>query len=173
MNWKVLLAGLALVVPLVWVLNSGFGNDPSYIPCPLIDKPAPQFELPVLDGAGENVNLATFAGKPVVVNFWATWCATCGDEHPDLIRLSKLYSGRVQFLGIAYLDTEDNLRRWLKSHGGMAFPALIDIGSTAAVAYGVGRLPETYLIDKGGVIRKKYFGAIDPGVLISDVEELL
>jgi cytochrome c biogenesis protein CcmG/thiol:disulfide interchange protein DsbE len=173
MNWKVLLVGLLLVLPLVFVLDAGFGKDPSYIPCPLIDKPAPHFELPVLDGGGSTLKLADYLGKPVVVNFWATWCPTCGDEHPELISLSRTYAGRVQFVGIAYLDTEDNLRRWLRSHGGMAFPALIDVGSTAAVAYGVGKLPETYLVDKTGVIRKKYFGAIDPAEFIPDVEGLL
>ncbi len=173
MNWKVLLVGLLLVAPLVWVLNSGFGNDPSYIPCPLIGKPAPRFDLPVLDGNGATLKLSDYLGKPVVVNFWATWCPTCGDEHPELISLSRTYEGRVQFVGIAYLDTEDNLRRWLRSHGGMAFPALIDVGSTAAVAYGVGKLPETYLVDKTGVIRKKYFGAINPAEFIPDVESVL
>ncbi|GDX81114.1 membrane protein [Deltaproteobacteria bacterium] len=173
MNWRVLLGGLLLVFPLVWVLASGFGKDPSYIPCPLIDKPAPRFELPVLDGDGATVKLTDYLGKPVVVNFWATWCDTCRIEHPTLLSLARTYEGRVQFLGIAYLDTEPKLRAWLRAAGGQAFPALIDVGSTAAVAYGVGRLPETYLVDKTGVIRKKYFGAINPGEFIPDLEEVL
>ncbi len=173
MNWKVLVAGLLLVVPLVWVLGSGFGSDPSYIPSPLIGKAAPEFELPVLDGGGQTVRLSSLRGKPVVVNFWATWCATCETEHPILLSLARTYEGRVQFLGIAYLDTEPKLRAWLLRNGGSAFPALIDVGSAAAVAYGVGRLPESYLIDGGGVIRQKYFGAVDAGKVIDDLEALL
>lgn len=172
MNWKVLLAGLLLVLPLVWVLGSGFGSDPSYIPSPLIGKPAPEFELPVLDGDGKTVRLSDLRGKPVFVNFWATWCGTCGVEHPSLIALARRYEGRVAFIGIAYLDEEAKLRAWLKSHGGMHFPSLIDVGSTAAVAYGVGRLPESYLVDQSGTIRQKYFGAIDPGQVVEDVEAL-
>ena len=62
MNWKVLVAGLAVVLPLVWVLGSGFGKDPQYIPSPLIDKPAPDFTLPMLDGNGESVHLAAWRG---------------------------------------------------------------------------------------------------------------
>lgn len=173
MNWRVLLVGLTLVLPLVWVLGSGFGKDPSYIPSPLIGKPAPRFDLPVLSGAGQTVNLADHLGKPVVVNFWATWCETCGVEHPTLLKLARTYEGRVQFLGIAYLETEPKLKAWLDRHGGSAYPTLVDVGSMAAVAYGVGRLPETYLIDKAGMIQKKYFGAIDAREVARDLQDLL
>jgi cytochrome c biogenesis protein CcmG, thiol:disulfide interchange protein DsbE len=173
MNWKVLVAGLAVVLPLVWVLGSGFGKDPQYIPSPLIDKPAPDFTLPMLDGNGESVHLAAWRGKPVFLNFWATWCDTCRVEHPLLVSLSRTYEGRVRFLGVAYLDTEPKLRGWLKAHGGMAFPTLIDIGSTAAVAFGVGRLPESYLLDQEGIIRQKYFGVVQPAQVIADFEALL
>jgi cytochrome c biogenesis protein CcmG/thiol:disulfide interchange protein DsbE len=172
-NWKVLGAGIALVVPLVWVLASGFGSDPQYIPCPLIDKPAPTFTLPVLDGDGKTISLSELRGKPTFVNFWATWCDTCGYEHPTLTRIARAYKGRVNFVGIAYLDKEEKLRAWLTSHGGAAFPTLIDVGTSAAVAYGVGRLPESYLLDRDGVVRHKVFGAIDPSDLVPRIEALL
>lgn len=173
MNKTVLGLGLALVVPLVWVLGRSFGTDPQYIPSPLIDKEAPSFNLPILDGNGEMLDLATLRGKPVVLNFWATWCDTCGYEHPALSRLARAYTGRVQFVGVAYLDTEDNLRKWLKSHGGAHFPTVIDVGTSAAVAFGVGRLPETYLVDQAGIVRHKVFGAIDPADLVKRLEGLL
>jgi cytochrome c biogenesis protein CcmG/thiol:disulfide interchange protein DsbE len=173
MNWKVLVGGLLFVVPLVGVLASGFGKDPQYIPSPLIDKPAPDFTLPVLDGEGRTVRLGDLRGKPVFLNFWATWCDTCRVEHPLLVGLSRTYKDRVSFIGVAYLDTEPKLRGWLAKHGGMAFPTLIDVGSTAAVAFGVGRLPESYLIDKDGVIRHKYFGVAQPDEVIPHLEALL
>lgn len=173
MNKTVLGLGLLLVLPLVWVLGRAFGNDPQYIPSPLLDKPAPTFTLPVLDGDGRTVSLSALQGKPVVINFWATWCDTCGYEHPALSRLAIAYKERVHFVGVAYLDSEDNLRKWLSAHGGSHFPTLIDVGTSAAVAFGVGRLPETYLIDKTGVVRHKVFGAIDPGDLVARLEKLL
>ena len=173
MNKSVLAVGLALVLPLVWVLSRGFGTDPQYIPSPLIDKPAPSFNLPVLDGGGEKLDLTALRGKPVVLNFWATWCDTCGYEHPILSRLARAYTGRVEFVGVAYLDSEENLRKWLKSHGGAHFPTVIDVGTSAAVAFGVGRLPETYLIDQAGTVRHKVFGAIDPEDLVQRLEALL
>ncbi len=173
MNKKVLAAGLLLVAPLVWVLAEGFGHDPSHIPSPLLGKAAPGFNLPVLDGDGKNLSLADLRGKPTFINFWATWCDTCGYEHPLLLRLARTYAGRVNFVGIAYLDKEDNLRKWLTSHGGQAFPTLIDVGTSAAVAYGVGRLPESYLLDKEGVIQHKVFGAVDYGDMVRRIEELL
>ncbi len=173
MNWKVLGAGLAVVVPLVWVLASGFGKDPQYIPSPLIGKPAPDFTLPMLDAEGATLHLASLQGKPTFVNFWATWCDTCRVEHPLLVSLSRTYADRVHFVGIAYLDTEPKLRGWLAAHGGAAFPTLIDVGSTAAVAFGVGRLPESYVLDSAGVIRHKYFGVVQPRQVIVDLEALL
>jgi cytochrome c biogenesis protein CcmG/thiol:disulfide interchange protein DsbE len=173
LNWKVLVSGLALVLPLVWVLAAGFGSDPQYIPSPLIDKAAPSFTLPVLAGGGRTVSLEELRGKPTFVNFWATWCDTCGYEHPTLGRLAKAYEGRVNFIGIAYLDTEEKLLAWLRSHGGAAFPTLIDVGTSAAVAYGVGRLPESYLLDKDGIVRHKVFGAVDPTDLVPRIEALL
>ncbi len=173
MNKKVLAAGLLLVAPLVWVLAEGFGSDPSHIPSPLLGKAAPGFNLPVLDGEGKTLSLAELRGRPTLINFWATWCDTCGYEHPLLLRLARTYEGRANFVGIAYLDKEDNLRKWLTSHGGQAFPTLIDVGTSAAVAYGVGRLPESYLLDKQGVIQHKVFGAIDYGDMVRRIEELL
>ena len=173
MNKTVLGIGLLLVLPLVYVLGRGFGSDPQFIPCPLIGQPAPAFTLPVLDGNGKTLALDSLQGKPVVLNFWATWCDTCGYEHPAISRLALAYTGRVEFIGVAYLDSEDNLRKWLKSHGGSHFPTLIDVGTGAAVAFGVGRLPETYLIDSKGVVRNKVFGAIEPEQFVQDIEALL
>lgn len=173
MNKTVLGLGLSLVLPLVWVLGRGFGTDPQYIPSPLIDQPAPSFNLPVLDGDGKMLELAQLRGQPVVLNFWATWCDSCGYEHPALSRLARAYTGRVQFVGVAYLDSEENLRKWLKSHGGAHFPTVIDVGTSAAVAFGVGRLPETYLIDPAGTVRHKVFGAIEPNDLVHRIEAML
>jgi cytochrome c biogenesis protein CcmG/thiol:disulfide interchange protein DsbE len=173
MNKKVLGVGLLLVAPLVWVLAKSFGSDPSYIPSPLVDRPAPTFTLPVLDGNGATLSLAELRGKPALINFWATWCDTCGHEHPLLTRLARAFAGRVHFVGIAYLDSEENLRKWLRAHGGAAFPTLIDVGTSAAVAYGVGRLPESYVLDREGVVRHKVFGAIDPKDLAKRLEALL
>ena len=158
-NVVVLVVGLLVAIPLVAVLWNGFRYDPRDIASPLIGKAAPDFTLTPLDG-GDAVSLSALRGTPVVVNFWATWCVPCQAEHPTLLQLAKNYDGRVKFLGVVYQDEAENIQKWLAKRGSV-YPQLIDLGSSAAIAFGVYGVPETYFIGKDGIIADKVTGAVD------------
>jgi len=168
---KVLLIGLALVAPLIGLLGWGFTSDPHSMDKPLVGKQAPSFTLPRLaDGA--DIGSETLLGKPVVVNFWATWCVPCAQEHPNLVEAAKRWGDDVQFVGIVYQDKNEAVEAWLDRHGGRAYPTLIDVNAKAAIAYGVYGVPETYFIGADGVIRDKHVGPIPWPVLAEQVGKL-
>ncbi|MCP4868462.1 MAG: redoxin domain-containing protein [Proteobacteria bacterium] len=172
-NKVVILIGLLVVVPLLMVLLRAFSlSPPGYIESPLLEQAAPAFELPGLDD-GALVTLDKYKGQPVVLNFWATWCASCPMEHPWLVRISDRFQGKAQFVGVAYNDKNEALKAWLAQHGGNAFPTLVDINGKVALAYGLYGVPETFVIDKDGVIRFKHVGPINPDLLVQQIESLL
>jgi cytochrome c biogenesis protein CcmG/thiol:disulfide interchange protein DsbE len=161
LNRKVLAAGLVLVLPLFAVLVLNLGRDPHALRSPLVGRPAPAFELrPV--GGGAPVSLAALRGKPIVVNFWATWCMPCLEEHAAL-QAGARASG-AQFLGIVYEDEEGNVNNFIKQRGS-SYPSLMDEGGRTAIAYGVGGVPETYFINSAGTIVRKFAGPLNPEAL--------
>ncbi len=162
MNRKVLLFGTLLVAPLLIFLALSFRFNPNLIDSPLIGKPAPAFTLRDLDG--EVVRLRDLAGRPVVINFWATWCQPCIVEHPVLISGARRYSGRVTFLGVVYQDRPELIRQFLRERGAWG-PSLLDPDNGVALAYGVYGAPETFFIDAAGVIAEKVTGPVSPGQL--------
>jgi cytochrome c biogenesis protein CcmG/thiol:disulfide interchange protein DsbE len=167
----VLIAGTAVTIGLVLVLGLGFGRDPHAIASPLIGKPAPDFDLARLDGG--RTRLADLAGRPAVINFWATWCVPCEQEHPVLATVAAAYADRVAFAGVVYQDEPSKIEGWLKRHGGEAVPTLIDDGSRVAIAYGVYGVPESFVLDGGGTIVRKFTGPVDPGALSILLDTLL
>jgi cytochrome c biogenesis protein CcmG, thiol:disulfide interchange protein DsbE len=171
-HWPILIGGLLVVGLSTWALAMGFGSDPNTIDSPLIDQPAPAFELPRLaDGA--LIQRSSLEGKPVVINFWATWCASCPMEHPYLVRAAQEFEGRATFVGVAHNDKNEAISRWLRKNGGATYPTLVDINGKAAIAYGVYGVPETYVLDKDGVVRFKHTGPIDPRALRQQLQGLL
>lgn len=161
-NPKVLLIGLVPVVALLGVLYANLGRDPHIIRSPLVGKPAPPFALrPV--GGGEPVSLESLRGRPVVVNFWATWCMPCIQEHPALTAAAQRHPD-VAFLGLVYEDDESNVRRFVARFG-EAYPSLDDPGNRTAIAYGVQGVPETFFIDREGTIVAKYAAPLQPDTL--------
>jgi cytochrome c biogenesis protein CcmG/thiol:disulfide interchange protein DsbE len=168
-NRKVLLAGLAVVVPLIALLVLNVGRNPHAIDSPLVTRKAPPFALVPL-GGGDPVRLADLKGKPVVVNFWATWCVPCIQEHPVLVSAARSLGQEVQFLGVVYQDEESNVRQWLRRHGS-AYPSLMDPDSKAAIAYGIFGVPETYFIDPGGTIVAKHVGPLDGPTLMARLRQ--
>lgn len=168
-NWKYLGIGLVLVLPMLYFLARGFEFDPRRIDTPLIGKPAPAFRLPVL-GGGER-GLEDRAGKPAVMNFWATWCVPCRQEHPLLQQAARVYGDRVEFTGIVYIDTEEKIRQWL-GPGGSVYPILIDDRTRTAIAYGVSGVPETFFIDRDGTMIEKYNGPLPAAYLRAMLEKL-
>ena len=156
-----LIVGLAAISALVALLASGFGRDPGEMRSVLIERPAPDFTLTDLDGAP--VSLSSLKGKPVILNFWSTWCIGCKEEHGALLNAARQHP-EVQFLGIIYQDNPDKIRRYLKAAGG-AYPHLEDPGGQAAFDYGVTGIPETFFIDAAGHVAHKEAGPVNPLML--------
>lgn len=164
--------GMAIVVALIGLFGFGLTRDASLIPSPLVGQPAPGFRLERLDAA-DSVALEDLRGKPVVVNFWASWCLACKQEHPALVRAWEQYRDRgVELVGVVYQDTRANARDYLEKHGG-GWTQLMDPKTRTAIDYGVYGIPETFFIDAAGVITHKHIGPVDDHVLRIQVERML
>jgi cytochrome c biogenesis protein CcmG/thiol:disulfide interchange protein DsbE len=162
---------VAATATLLTVYFRSFGTDPHAVPFMMTGAKAPAFKIKRLDN-GEIVDLAQLAGKPVVLNFWSTWCGPCKLEHPVLNWAAQRYQGQVVFLGIVVESEEDATRKWLLEHG-EGFPQLYDPKSTVAVDYGISGVPETYFIDKSGHIKRKIAYPIDPKTMEACLSEIL
>ncbi len=169
MNRKVLLAGLLVALPLLGVLFANRNRDPRRVDSPLIGQPAPPFTLKPV-GGGEAVSLQALRGKTVVINFWATWCAPCFEEHGELQRAARSLAPEVRFFGVIYEDEEERVQAFLKQQG-TAYPSLLDDGGRAAIAYGVHGVPETYFISPQGVIASKYAQPLNEATIRRAVKE--
>ncbi len=167
-NKGILIGGLLIVLPLVGILYSGFGKDPKRLPNELEGRPAPAFSLVDLDG--NPVSLEQIRGKPVVLNFWSTWCGPCKAEHPLLQDRAKA-NPEVAFYGVIYQDEPQKVLRYL-SQVGTAYAHLVDDGNRVAIDYGVTGVPETFFIDKDGVIAHKSPGPVYPQLLDSWIQEI-
>jgi cytochrome c biogenesis protein CcmG, thiol:disulfide interchange protein DsbE len=162
---------LALTGILLWIFAGAFGKDTHEVPFMLRGRPAPGFELGKLNGEGK-VSLASLKGKPVVLNFWASWCKPCAYEHPVLEWGAREYGDRVHFVGMVFEDSEPEAKQFLAQHGA-SFPQLFDPDSRVAVEYGAAGVPETYFITADGTILDKHIGPIQPQELTARVAQLL
>ncbi len=148
-----------VAIPLAWVLFVGLGRDPSEIPSPLVGQPMPEFALTTLDG--RELSSADLGGRPVVINFWASWCIpACVDEHPVLIDTHSQHGDEVQLVGILYDDQPSDAREFLVQYGDGGWPTVDDPTGAVALAYGVLGPPETYFVDADGIVRAKHFGPL-------------
>ena len=154
---------LAIFILLVGFLAVGLNLDPREVPSPLVGKPAPAFELPVLHQPDKRFVPGDMRGKVWLLNVWASWCASCRDEHPLLVELSK--KGVLPILGLNYKDKGDDAQRWLKQFGDPYQLSVVDADGRIGIDYGVYGVPETYLIDAEGVIRYKQIGPITQAIL--------
>lgn len=170
MNRFVLSTGAVITAALVAVLMSGLGRDPKHIDSPLLGNAAPHFVLKSV-GSGESVDIAKFRGKPVVLNFWATWCAPCWEEHPVLNETARAHP-EVQFLGVVFQDEEAKILDFLRRRGA-AYPTVIDERGRTAIAYGVGGVPETLILDANGTIVVKHDGPVSQEQLQSYLAEVV
>jgi cytochrome c biogenesis protein CcmG/thiol:disulfide interchange protein DsbE len=156
---------------LVFVLGRSFGTNVREVPFMLKGQQAPAFTLRSLN-TGETVSLQALRGKPVVLNFWASWCAPCKLEHPVLEWGARTLGDQVHFVGVVFEDSEENARKYL-ARNGASFPQLMDDRGNVAVDYGASGVPETYFIDAQGRIVDKHVGPIPPDVLQGWVQRLV
>lgn len=157
------------IIPLVVVLAVGGvfskrlsdisgGYDPKIIPTVLLNTPAPEFNLPPLPGYGDALTNADLKGKVSLINIWGSWCAACTVEHPLLMEIAK--SGEIPIYGIAWRDTPERSIAWLEKHGNPYTKIGQEPKSDTIINFGVTAAPESFLIDKDGIIRYKVAGII-------------
>jgi len=151
---------LVVLVILFALLYQGLWGDPHRIPTVLVGTRAPLFEGPDVE-TGASLSSSRFAGKVILVNFWASWCQECKVEHDNLLHLYEDFRDHPDFvmLGINYQDEVEDARAYLKERGA-GFAHMRDVKGTLAIAFGVYGVPETFVIDKAGLIRHKQIGPI-------------
>jgi cytochrome c biogenesis protein CcmG/thiol:disulfide interchange protein DsbE len=151
---------LPLVVFLIMVgfLFAGLGLNPRQVPSPLIDKPAPVFQLQQLHDPEKVLSSEDNIGKVWLLNVWASWCVACRDEHPLLVQLAN--AGIVPVYGLNYKDERSTALQWLKQFGDPYAVSVVDPEGRVGIDYGVYGVPETYIIDKQGIIRHKQIGPV-------------
>lgn len=171
MRWGSAVTWVA-VLAVLGLLGFGLTRDANELPSPLVGNPAPGFELIDLEG-DTVVSLAALEGRPVVVNFWASWCLGCIEEHPALVRAWRRFETRgVMMVGVVYQDSPANARRYLTRHGG-GWPQLVDPGSRAAIDYGVYGIPETFFVGRDGIIAHKHIGPVTDSVMATEIRKIL
>lgn len=152
-------------------LAIGLNLNPREVPSPLIDKPAPAFRLPQLHETGRTLAPQDMKGKVWVFNVWASWCVACLEEHPLLVEFSKL--NLVPIVGLNYKDNRADALLWLKKRGDPYTLSAQDADGRVGIDYGVYGVPETYVIDKDGVIRFKKIGPVTRDVLDEQIVPLV
>jgi cytochrome c biogenesis protein CcmG, thiol:disulfide interchange protein DsbE len=155
---KFLLLPLVLFIALVGFLLIGLHRDPHEVPSPLINKPAPDFKLSQLREPTKTFSPQEMSGKVWVLNFWGTWCVACREEHPLLIEYSK--TGAIPIYGVDYKDDRAAAMQMLEEEGNPYTLTVSDPDGRISIDYGVYGAPESYLIDRNGVIRFKQIGPI-------------
>lgn len=147
------------------------GRDPRGVPSVLVGRAPPAFDLPPLaDGGARLTNTVFVPGRPVIVNFFASWCAPCRIEHPQLLRLAR---EGIALVGIAYKDKPDDAKRFLGDLGDPFRAIGLDQTGRTAIEWGVYGVPESYFVDPAGIVRWRYAGPITPDVLDAEVRPLL
>jgi cytochrome c biogenesis protein CcmG/thiol:disulfide interchange protein DsbE len=173
MNMRVVKFGvpLAIFVALAAFLAVGLTRDPREVPSPLIDKPAPAFSVARLHEPAQQFSPEDMKGKVWLLNVWASWCVSCRVEHPLLVDMSK--KNEVPIVGLDYKDEREKGLEWLNRMGNPYALSAFDVDGKVGIDYGVYGVPETFVIDKQGVIRYKQIGPITPEALEKKILPLI
>jgi len=139
-------------------LAAGLTLNPREVPSPLVGKPAPAFNLPSLHRPDQRVSPADLRGQLWILNVWASWCAACRDEHPVITELANMKL--IPVYGLNYKDKREDALAWLSRYGDPYTASLVDADGRIGIDFGVYGVPETYLIDRQGVIRYKKIGPV-------------
>lgn len=137
------------------------------LPSPLIGKPMPGFSLPLLDQPDVIVNSDDLIGEPFLVNFWASWCVTCRQEHPYIEQLAA--SGAVRVIGLNFRDERADAQAWLRRFGNPYAMTISDLSGRTSIDFGVYAAPESFLVDANGIIVYKQLGALTPDAIEKEI----
>jgi cytochrome c biogenesis protein CcmG/thiol:disulfide interchange protein DsbE len=162
---------LGVFIALVALLAAGLLLNPQEVPSPLIGKPAPSFDLPLLAEPDKRFSEKTLLGKPWVLNVWASWCPPCLAEHPVVSQMAR--SGLAPVVGLNYKDTREAALSWIGRNGNPFQVVVFDPNGRIGIDYGVYGVPETYVIDRAGVIRYKHIGPLTADVVQKKIEPML
>lgn len=178
-------------VVLVVLLAVGLNLNPRDVPSPLVGKPAPAFSLPRLHAPDERFSPKDMLGKVWLLNVWASWCVSCRQEHPLLVEMAKRQGAPL--VGLNYKEVRgdgaidmdkvapdaetgmvvERAGAWLSEHGDPYTLSVLDVDGRVGIDYGVYGVPETYVIDKAGIIRMKHTGPITADALSRTILPLL
>jgi cytochrome c biogenesis protein CcmG, thiol:disulfide interchange protein DsbE len=170
MSKKLLIPVLVFLVLCAFLLV-GLWRDPREVPSPLIGKPAPAFTLAQLHEPSKTLAPADLKGQVWLLNVWASWCVSCRDEHPLLVELRN--AKIVPIVGLDYKDEPAAGMRWLTQNGNPYEVSVVDRNGNAGIDWGVYGVPETFVVDKAGVIRYKQIGPITVDALKTKILPLV
>ncbi len=162
---------LAIFILMVGLLAYGLGLDPKKVPSPLIDKPAPVFSLASLHAPQQQISDKDLLGEVWVLNVWASWCVACRAEHEFVTRLARMEL--VKVICLNYKDRSVDAKGWLQQWGDPYSASLMDTDGRIGIDWGVYGVPETFIVDKNGLIKYKFIGPINQGTLDSEIVPLL
>ncbi|MBL8487078.1 MAG: DsbE family thiol:disulfide interchange protein [Rhodocyclaceae bacterium] len=165
------LVPLGLFLVLAVFLAIGLNRDPREVPSPLIGKPAPAFRLEQLADPAKTFSPEDMKGKVWLLNVWASWCVSCRQEHPLLVEFAR--RGIAPLVGLDYKDARPDGLGWLRQFGNPYMLSAYDADGRVGIDYGVYGVPETYLIDKAGVIRHKHIGPINEEALSKKIVPMI
>lgn len=168
---KRFLLPLGIFLVLVLFLGVGLRLDPRELPSPFIGKPAPQFTVSQLNEAGKKISPVDMAGKVWLLNVWASWCASCRVEHPVLMEFAS--EGVAPVVGLNYKDKREEAVAWLHQHGNPYLLSAFDADGRIGIDYGVYGVPETFVIDRHGVVRLKHTGPLTRQVVAQKILPLI
>jgi cytochrome c biogenesis protein CcmG/thiol:disulfide interchange protein DsbE len=160
-----------VILPVGWLLFTGLGHDPRLIPSPLVGRPMPVFAGTTLDGG--QFSSADLAGKPAIVNFWASYCIpSCVDEHPVLLDLAARHGDQLQMVGVLVNDTTDGARGFLARYGQVSWPTILNADGGISIDYGVTGPPETFFVNAEGIVVARHVGPLTPAVVAQELAAL-
>ncbi len=154
---------LAIFIVVAGFLYVGLYRDPREVPSPLIGKPAPAFSIAELHHPDRTLATTDMRGQVWLLNVWASWCVSCREEHPLLVALSK--AGMVPIIGLDYKDKPEDGLAWLGGNGDPYTESVVDLDGRVGINWGVYGVPETFVIDKAGIIRYKQIGPLTEDAL--------
>ncbi len=167
-RYLILLAGFAVLLA---VLAAGLRHDPRRLPSMLIGKPAPEFDLPHLQSPNQRLSPQSLRGQVWLLNVWASWCESCRDEHAVLLNFAQQKIAPVY--GLNYKDQHQAAIRWLTEAGDPYTASIVDSNGQTGIDYGVYGVPETFVIDRAGIVRYRQAGPITKKILHDLIQPLV